>query len=138
MRVLFARLPKPPLVDEQIRIIRKNLLSYYIHSLGLSQINNIDELITCCKILERNRHLADGVNRSSGSCLLEPSLTGNGNNSKRASNRYANVTCFNCNVKGHAVHQCDRPKKKMCYGCGHPGVTIRDGRKCSGKVESRT
>lgn len=72
---MYEKLILPKGIDEdgKLSIIRRNLLPYYIHSLGLAQYQTVNELLSLCKKLEVNKLTAD---RSSyRSSLLEPDLS---------------------------------------------------------------
>ena len=143
MRVLYSRLPKPPPEDERLRVIRHNLEPYFIHSLGLSKINTIDELLDSCKQLENNRYMAERQSQNERSAVaLEPDLANRNIRASRSVNsstRRQELNCWNCGEKGHVSLRCNKPRTRIfCYGCGAKGVTSRQCSACSGKDAART
>ena len=42
------------------------------------------------------------------------------------------LKCWNCSVEGHRFQECQLPRKKFCYRCGLPNVTVPNCQKCQG------
>lgn len=152
MKNLFARLPRQPSEYEKLLVLRKNILPYYIHALGLTTVDHVDELADLCKRLEISRQWAE---RSSSVrpkvSFIEPDLA---YQESKGSSLYKNERdnchklaavgkdnrCWNCNQEGHRFSQCRKKRnKKFCFTCGKKDVTKFTCDNCSGngKVDCR-
>lgn len=38
--------------------------------------------------------------------------------------------CWNCDTKGHRYSKCEKPRKRFCYRCGTPEVTVKTCENC--------
>ena len=144
MKILFSKLPTPSAPEEQLRYVKRNLDAYYIHSLGLSEINNQSQLLEKCKILERNRLMADWSvqaasvqqNRKS----VEPGLASPSTSGINVRSRSTNFAkCWICDANGHSFPECKKPRSMFCYKCGKKGVRRLNCSNCnkSGNESSR-
>ncbi|XP_043065126.1 uncharacterized protein LOC122320765 [Drosophila ficusphila] len=46
------------------------------------------------------------------------------------------LTCWNCDAKGHRYHDCRKPRRIFCYGCGTPDTYKPDCAKCASASEN--
>lgn len=141
LRMKFTRLLKPWSIEDQIRIIRRNLRTEISQQLALISIKNYEELESYCRLLEKNlpriatakierpRRILREVNPVQGS--LAPQATPNNDRGLPAEhirtpiNREgpSTVKCWNCNESGHLALNCSKPRRLFCYGCGATGQT---------------
>lgn len=50
-----------------------------------------------------------------------------------SSSNFSSVVCWNCNQANHTYSKCkSKTKKRFCFKCGTPDVTIRTCKKCQG------
>jgi hypothetical protein len=61
MEDMFLRLNNLPSERERIRILRKNLLPYYIHQTSLLSFNTVEEFKSRCKLLEAGKLQAEAA-----------------------------------------------------------------------------
>lgn len=135
---LFSRLSVKPAHKEQLTILRRNITPYFIHGLGLRDINSVEELLMCCKKLESAKELANKSRTPSNKlCLLEPDLAcSTASSSSYSENRRGrnsvssiqprnnNGRCWNCGNEGHSFSDCSIPRaRKFCFRCGRANVT---------------
>lgn len=158
IRSLFSRLSVQVAESAQLKIILKNLLPYYQTQLGLTEITSISELIKFGRLLEakkasmeayvpppsRLRSLepdlayvrSESVDTASGgksSCQSISSSKDVQKDKKSARKKQSNtLTCWNCGQAGHRSALCPSPRKKHCFRCGKPNVTIATCSRCSG------
>lgn len=86
----FFSIANTPHAQEQIRIIRKNLLPHFISHLACQQFDSVEELKKACKLIETGQDMIKVQNVSRGNCLI-PSTAHNFN----AGNPQSNVTTQN-------------------------------------------
>lgn len=135
MQGLFAKLTPKPTETEQIKIIRKNLLPYFLGQLALHKISSISELTSLCKQLSETRTLMDKYHppTQQNHCLAEPSLSYShasepvNTSEVRGDNvsdfrSPSSAKCWNCRRSGHIYSECRSPKSRFCYGCGRPNT----------------
>lgn len=154
MQGLFAKLSPIPEESEQIRIIRRNLLPYFLGQLSLHDISSLSELSSLCKQLDETRiHIenyrppsrrVDKVMEVSLACSFPISEDGNENSQvcevnpsssicSTPNSTYSRIVCWNCRSNGHRYNQCKQTRIKFCFGCGNQGVTKSSCSKCSQK-----
>ena len=145
MKNYFARLPTPPTEDEKVRIVRRNMLPYYIDRLALKGIRSMEELLTLGRRLEQSKETIES--RQLYTPGLEenprkyPSCTVRARGQKRSPITTAVDTtsylstpprdigsnfqgmCWNCGKMGHNFKSCDMPLTYFCRGCGLRGVS---------------
>lgn len=144
----FSRLLRPLSVEDQLYIVRRNLLKSISQQLALVQINTYEELESYCRLLARNsprpsvvsqierpRRLVQQLSPVQEQAAPAPKrnpqvhsdrTSGVGNNSARNQ-----LQCWNCTELGHAAINCRKAKRLYCYGCGAPNVTRFTCNKCT-------
>lgn len=131
---LFSRLPIAATEEEKLQVFRRNIDPYFIHSLGLSEVRTVDELLKMCKRLEANRYMANKFQAPSTSrkTSLEPDLAYQGRQRTGGIHEIAPISnerevsrlkCWNCARTGHRYSACTIPLKKFCFSCGKSAVT---------------
>lgn len=143
MENLFSRLSTPVPELQRLHTIRRNLTPYLLEHLGTKDIESIDELMRVCKRLEENRFRAA---RNANSQLradkpvepayaYRPSVTYNHSQCPRSKETNAavflNLSCWNCNQKGHLFRQCTQTLKRFCRRCGYSNVTSFNCPRCT-------
>lgn len=137
MTNLFNRMSISIPEQTQLRILLKNISPFYQINLGLVEINNIDELKNLCAKIERKKHTIDNFAAPSRKkCDLEPDLAyvtsvQESSNNAIATTSGTSMKCWNCNQLGHRSAQCNQSKRKHCYRCGEPNVTVKSCGKCN-------
>lgn len=154
MQGLFNKLCPVPTVPEQLRIIRKNLLPYFMNHLALRDIETIPELNKLCrKLAECKTQVGKFKPPPTKLGLLEPEMAcltvGSGNQPRvqfsrppvkyrpnSPPNRNVNPTrrCWNCSDVGHLAPACPNPRTVYCFGCGRQGVMRQNCPRCSENV----
>lgn len=154
---LFNRLTNVPAEEVQLKYIRCNLQPFYSNKLALIQVISIDALIDFCKELEdlRDRNKLFRSNVTTNNSPLEPDLayqepvvnkrqvntisTNNTKSNAYKSRRFlkvnANLTCWNCQDKGHTYHRCMKERTIFCYVCGSRNVFYSNCPRCHPKNE---
>jgi hypothetical protein len=122
---LFNRLPVQPSEAERLNILRRSLLPYFIHGIGLIDIETVSQLMAACKKLEVTKSLATAsraVNPKAN--LLEPDLADETSvRPKLGRKSVAAVSCWNCQHTGDVFAQCSAPRTRtFCFRCGKPDV----------------
>jgi hypothetical protein len=123
---LFNRLPVQPSEAERLNILRRNLLPYFIHGIGLIDIETVSQLMATCKKLEVTKSLATASRAANPKAsLLEPDLADDTSvRPKPVRKSVAAVSCWNCQHTGHVFAQCSEPRRRtFCFRCGKPDVT---------------
>jgi hypothetical protein len=123
---LFNRLPVRPSEAERLNILRRNLLPYFIHGIGLIDIETVSQLMATCKKLEVTKSLATASRAANPKAsLLEPDLADDTSvRPKPVRKSVAAVSCWNCQHTGHVFAQCSEPRRRtFCFRCGKPDVT---------------
>lgn len=144
MSNLFNRLSIKIPEATKLKILLKNISPFFQLNLGLVEINSIDELKTMCMKLEARKSCIDNFKSPPRrkNDLLEPDLAYISNIPElstpqtQPSNEIAAVKCWNCDKLGHRSANCEMPKRKHCYRCGAPNVTVRTCIKCSRVTEN--
>jgi hypothetical protein len=112
---LFNRLPVQPSEAERLNILRRNLLPYFIHGIGLIDIETVSQLTATCKKLEVTKSLATAsraVNPKAS--LLEPDLADDTSvRPKPVRKSVAAVSCWNCQHTGHVFLFCNVMPHKL-------------------------
>lgn len=141
MNALFGRLTCSVAANAKLKIIIDNLQPFYQSQLALTEINSVDHLRKLCKQLEiRKKAVQNFLPPSRREKHLEPDLAYVNALEPEIEEDVAGVTtskCFNCGNITHLVQRCPKPRVRKCYGCGEPGVTIRNCKKCSGNGTGR-
>lgn len=131
MQGLFVKLNPIPSEEEQIKIIRKNLLPYFLGHLSLQKILTIAELSSLCKQLSETRLQMDKYRppAKNNTRLPEPMLSYSqvsdsdhtpANSPTASVSPQRNTKCWNCHRTGHTYSECRTTKSRFCYGCGRP------------------
>ncbi|KAH0811974.1 hypothetical protein GEV33_010817 [Tenebrio molitor] len=111
---LFNRLPVQPSEAERLNILRRSLLPYFIHGIGLIDIETVSQLMAACKKLEVTKSLATAsraVNPKAN--LLEPDLADETSvRPKLGRKSVAAVSCWNCQHTGD-VRETRRHEKSL-------------------------
>ncbi|KAJ8967702.1 hypothetical protein NQ317_004202 [Molorchus minor] len=144
MKNLFSRLITKLEEKEKLTLLRRNLLPYFIHNLGLVEYTKVDELLGLCKKLEINKLTAERCHPTPSGNLLEPDLSQPAGTTdrrvrplmKQDMNRLRVATveetkCWNCSRSGHRFRDCRAPRHVFCFGCGADNVVKRNCSKCS-------
>lgn len=139
---LFSRLSLKIPEATKLKILLKNIAPFFQLNLGLVEINSIDELKTMCLKLEARKSCIDNFSLPSRrkNDVLEPDLSyvssipESSTPQTQPSDAIAAVKCWNCDKIGHRSATCEMPKRKHCYRCGTPNVTVRTCTKCSRAV----
>ncbi|KAJ8972264.1 hypothetical protein NQ317_006532 [Molorchus minor] len=144
MKNLFSRLITKLEEKEKLTLLRRNLLPYFIHNLGLVEYTKVDELLGLCKKLEINKLTAERCHPTPSGNLLEPDLSQPAGTTdrrvrplmKQDRNRLRVATveetkCWNCSRSGHRFRDCRAPRHVFCFGCGADNVVKRNCSKCS-------
>lgn len=144
MQNLFSRLSVPPSLIDQLKIIRRNLLSRYVNALVLQDIKTMNELLNFCKLIDEASQTKTRYVQSSAANCLETDLifrencpsssTGTRNNYRNSNprNKIA-VICHNCKKDGHLFKDCTEARKKFCFRCGTANMTVYTCTKCNPK-----
>lgn len=134
MTNLFARFNTPVPEQLQLKILRRNILPYFQAQLGLVDVPTVGALLYACRRLEANRTSIEAyIPPPSRIKSLEPDLA------------YMDVSpsvsavepvktqrkCWNCGEIGHLSIVCRAPKRRHCYRCGKPHVTVNTCPACS-------
>lgn len=133
---LFKKLSFPPSAQEQLRIIRRNLLPYFISQLALQKIESISELTSLCRRLEESRQRVDQFKPppSRHVSLLEPEMAYLSLEPQPVSvlgSERPDLLCWNCGQGGHSHRFCTRPRSIFCYRCGEKDVYVSSCKNCS-------
>lgn len=143
MKSLFARLSVRIPEATQIKILMGNLLPYYQTNFSSREINTVDDILRFGRKLEATKSSIDAyVPPPNKASVLEPDLayvhaephverchalqTNTADPSRKP------LTCWNCHKTGHRSAECRQTRKRHCYRCGQPNVTIATCSKCSG------
>ncbi|KAK9703179.1 Zinc knuckle [Popillia japonica] len=143
MATLFSRFTHKISQAKQLKIIMRNLLPFYQTQLALVDITSTTQLLKLGRQLEARRTSVElYAPPPTRNRTLEPDLayiqtqlasTSVDSRPPKSSGRTpANKTCWNCNRSGHFSKDCTQPKKKHCYKCGEPDVTVATCRRCTG------
>lgn len=145
MQNLFSKLSEPPAKKDQLLIIRRNLLTRYVHALALQDVNDISQLVNLCKRFdEATQYNSKNFNLKTDCLEADLALVNLSQTSTRGpsqdkggphnnSNIKNSLTCWNCSKKGHAYMQCREQKKKFCFKCGKPNFTTYTCPSCKAK-----
>lgn len=141
MTKMFARLDRPPTPQYQLRIIWKNLHSFYLNRIDLESLRDVDELLDKGRTLEYARQVAEARKAADRPTLIDEDLAAKPK--KRFDPKVAAVetgagetppprVCWNCRKEAdHQARDCPEPKTRHCYKCGRPDVLTRNCPKCS-------
>lgn len=156
MQGMFAKLSQPPTEEQQISVIRRNLLPHTYTGLALQDIRTIDELIRLGQVIEEShwrarqysapptnykmmqepslayRPVSEHVRRVA--TLEQPSSSPSGHPTPSPANtnsaKPSGLTCWTCRKPGHTRVNC--PDNKIaCFRCGTRGYTIKTCPTCS-------
>lgn len=157
MQGMFRKLARPPSEEEQVHLIRRNLLPYIHTALALQKVSTVDELLKIGRVVEESHWRAKQYcPPSSGSTMQEPSLEyrqvripkpqthrthfvhASGIQDPAQQNihpatgnqnqRQGLVCCWGCKKPGHILSACP---DISCFRCGLKGYTIRTCPTCS-------
>ena len=146
MQGLFKRLVESPSGDEQLKVIKKNLLPWYHPHLALQDINDVSELADICRTLESANSAKKKYQPPPRRdvALLEPDLAYDSGTSmssalhradrSRNKNEVASLKCYGCREEGHIRRNCPKfrnTKRPVCTGCGEVGVIRPNCKNCS-------
>jgi hypothetical protein len=87
MEDMFQRLNVWPTEREKIKILRKNVLPYFIHHTSLLTFSTVEEFKSKCKLLEAGKIQAEAANSASTSNNRQTHSTMNMNNERTTNNR---------------------------------------------------
>lgn len=122
---LFSKLSSPPSEVEQVRMIRRNLLPYFIGQMALQDISTFSDLNRLCKQLETSRQLMNDFKpppSRKANRLLEPSLAYTAVDDSVVAIS-TSLICWNCRKPDHVYSRCPETRTLFCFGCGKQGVT---------------
>lgn len=117
----FGRINPLPSDDEQLWVIRKNMLPQISLAMGTATLKSKLEFIQAAQAAERlvNWTTAKEV---SASVVATPVVSKPPEKLSKSS-RWG--LCWNCKAKGHTFANCPKPRETFCFTCGSPGVTTR-------------
>ena len=135
---MMNSLSAPVSEAEQLRILKRNLLSSFQQQLVLAQINTVPQLI---EILIQLEHAGVG-NHECVSNIKNVSCLGNDHSSvnpnfNQVSVVSSGIKCWNCADFGHYFRDCSKQRKKFCFSCGENGVIRSTCPKCRSATESK-
>lgn len=155
MKGLFSRLSVTLSEKAQLKIMLRNLLPYFQTQLGLTEVNSVSELLRFGRLLEAKRSTVEAfVPPPTRNKVLEPDLAYvsvdtipttstrtpqlNVSSSAPDTRRPTKaVVCWNCRREGHRLSNCPLPRKRLCFRCGNPNVTVHTCPRCSGNEQGR-
>jgi hypothetical protein len=158
MELLFSNLSEPLIELEKLKILRRNMLPHYKPHLSFMPIRNIQQLLSCCRIVDDTKEEIDRQKAptSHNRNLLEPALSNpnikrrvrvneldqtdideNSNDGElNALIRQSELHCYNCGIKGHHFRDCRLQRKIFCYRCGKTGAYLSNCPKCNNSGNS--
>ncbi|KAF2891759.1 hypothetical protein ILUMI_14414 [Ignelater luminosus] len=142
MRTMFSRMTEKLSAEKQLKIILRNILSFYQTHLGLPEIYSIDELLLYGRKIEERRYAIESyvpASRKRGD--LEVHLAYIRTSSAETQSTAVVMVQFRKSVLSRVpvrhlrmAVQCSRLRhKKFCYKCGKPEVTVASCPTCSRK-----
>lgn len=137
MSNLFSRFNVEIPEETQLKILRRNILPFYQTQLGLVEIASVGQLLKLGRQLEARKASVEAfVPPPPRNRTLEPDLAYVQTTAELASLQLPQPSislrkCWNCGNSGHLSSRCDRPRRRHCYRCGKPNVTIATCSKCS-------
>jgi len=130
MEAVFARMAVTPAEADRVEQIREHLLPFFISQTSTLGLRSIQELDRICVLLERSRlcaakaeglvslqergHQVAPWRRQSTVAIA----------TENRSQRSVPFSCWNCAETGHLFSSCSKDKRKFCYRCGEPNVTV--------------
>ena len=112
-------LPQPLVLTEKLNILRKNILPHYQDKMRDKRIQNGNELIEYCELLDKTRlSIAKFVDKTDRCDRTTVWKTG--------------LKCYRCQGSGHMARDCQKTSLK-CFKCGSKNVTTRNCPRCMSK-----
>jgi hypothetical protein len=108
MEDMFQRLNVWPTEREKIKILRKNVLPYFIHHISLLTFSTVEEFKSKCKLLEAGKLQAEAANSASTSNNRQTHSTMNMNNERTTNNRN--------NQPRREIYSDRRPQQQASFG----------------------
>lgn len=150
MSSLFNRLRVKFSEEARVHLLLRNISPFYQTQLGLVDVKSVAELLRLCRRLEERKESVEAyVPPPRNRTAVEPDLayfytdyspasTYRQNEHSASTSRFArqqsahNVdvmqenprSCWNCGRVGHLSSKCREPRKKHCFKCGKPNVTV--------------
>lgn len=134
MQNLFAKLHEPPSIAEQLKIIRRNLASRYVNALALHDIADISQLVSMCRRYDEatqynSKNLKVDCLEADLAVLetkkIEVPKISQIPKPVNTPSRKSSLICWNCSKTGHAYRECRLVRKRFCFKCGKPDVTVK-------------
>lgn len=141
MSNMFNRLTVTVTEAARLKILLKNINPFYQSQLGLIKIESVRELLELGRKLEARKASIEAFvppPRNRGT-LMEPDLAYVCADSPSVSSPRCvdEVVCWNCKTPGHIASKCAvQRKKRYCFRCGQPDVTVRTCNKCNRSSEN--
>lgn len=143
MSNMFNRLTVTVSEAARLKILLKNISPFYQSQLGLVKVGSVSELLELGRKLEARKASIEAFvppPRNRGN-LMEPDLAyvcaeslGSNSSSSRCVDE---VVCWNCKASGHIASKCAvQRKKRYCFRCGQPDVTVRTCDRCNRNSEN--
>ncbi|KAF2890465.1 hypothetical protein ILUMI_15708 [Ignelater luminosus] len=139
MRTMFSRMTEKLSAEKQLKIILRNISSFYQTHLGLPEIYSIDELLLYGRKIEERRYAIESyvpASRKRGNLEVDLAYirTTSAETQSTAVVTIPEFQCWNCDDPDHRAVQCSRlRRKKFSYKCSKPEVTVASCPTCSQK-----
>lgn len=138
LRMKFRYMLVPIRLEEQVHIVRRNLIPFFVDSLCLQKIGSYEHLQRLCDQIIKNsaNRNTEATSRipQSRAMAMETTRTTRGSNPTNTGDRRPfnpQINCWNCRQNGHGYNTCEQPRRKFCFSCGFPNVYKSECPKCN-------